>query len=187
VIAAARPVERGRRLTAGAVALAALVLAALYLSLVSSQGTGLGGVPLLFAGFFVCLGLLPLIGLRLVGFAASLLAAVAASAWLVMAMLTGFSIGIAVLPIAALAVAQLVFTLRSRTARSLAGLLLGLALGLVLPFLLIRFEPYLPPNCPSRHGDLSGTAEYPGTLYGDVSVTYTCRDGRLADWHVSPR
>ena len=43
-----------------------------------------------------------------------------------MAVLTGFSIGIVVLPVAALAVVQLVLTLRSRTGRSLAGVLLGL-------------------------------------------------------------
>jgi hypothetical protein len=102
-------------------------------------------------------------------------------------MLTGFSIGIAVLPIAGLAVAHLVFTLRWRTGLSLAGLFLGLLVGLFLPFLLIRSEPYLPPNCPSRHGNLWGNASYPGPLYGDVSVTYTCRDGRLVDWHLSSR
>jgi hypothetical protein len=179
--------ERGRRLTAWAGALAALALTALYLLLISSQDTGLGSVPLLFAAFFVCLGLLPLIALWLKGVAASLMASLAASAWLVMAILTGFSIGIAVLSIAALAVAQLVFTLGSRTGRSLAGLFLGLLLGLFLPFLLIRSEPYLPPNCPSRHGTLTGSAGYPGPLYGDVSVNYTCRNGRLVDWHVSPR
>ncbi len=187
VVAAVPVIERGRRLTARAGAFAALALAALYLSLISSQGTGFRGVPLLFAAFFVCLGLMPLIALRLKGFAASLLVALAAAAWLVMAILTGFSIGIAVLPIAVLAVAQLVFTLRSRTGRSLAGLFFGLLLGLFLPLLLIRSEPYLPRNCPSRHGNLSGNAGYPGPLYGDVSVTYTCRDGRLLDWHVSPR
>lgn len=174
--------ERGRRLTSVALAFGAVAITVFYLVMISAQGTDISVVPLMFAALFIILGLLPLFAPRTGRPWRTLLPALAASGWLVIAVLTGFSIGIAVLPVALLAIACVAFTLAaSHSMADVGGLVGGLLVGLELPFLLVAIAPYLPPGCPQRSGHVSGSATYPSE---GVEVTFECQDGHLTSWHV---
>ena len=170
--------ERGRRLTSVALAFGAVAITVFYLVMISAQGTDISVVPLMFAALFIILGLLPLFAPRTGRPWRTLLPALAASGWLVIAVLTGFSIGIAVLPVALLAIACVAFTLAASNSVADVG---GLLVWLELPFLLVAIAPYLPPGCPKRSGHVSGSATYPSE---GVEVTFECQDGRLTSWHV---
>jgi hypothetical protein len=160
-----------------------------YWAIQLSQETGLGWGPVIVSALLLVPGagcaigssnLLPgPVRAAILGWSAMTLLALAGIA---------FSIGLALLPIAALAVVVMVIGVGSaKGAWGLPAAAFGGALGVATIVAFLSLEPYLPPQCPNHQpGRVVGGTDYQaGLLTPAVHISWVCEDGRLVTYQTS--
>lgn len=180
VVPGAHSEERAPRVLVSVAVVAVVAIDVLYLSLIAGQGGPPSDTPLV----------VPFVGAYFAVLATSLGVSLAAPAWLkaalrgaacagllLMAVLTGFSIGVAVLVAAAVALAALVFTLAARPNRRAVGAaIIGGIVGVAILMAGLQLA-WSQISCP-RTGESSGTTV---SLTGQSS--YRCIEGVLTISH----
>jgi hypothetical protein len=172
-----------------AVLLLAVVATAGYWAILNGQGTGVGWAGYAVSALILVPALCCALGTWFLGpgAARAILLGWSALTLLALAVIAAASIGLALLPIAVLAILAAVFsTPAARGFRGLPAAGLGGLLGIATVVAFLSLEPFLPPDCPHQAGSVSGTSDYPAGLFTPaVHISWECQDGRLVHWRTS--